>query len=201
MNNNTTRKTQQLTGMAIFSAIIVVLTIFCTFIKFGPVSITLALAPIIIGAAVYGAGAGAILGFVFSLVVLLTGIFGWDGGFIMYLMSLSPVGLLVTIFLKGTAAGFLSGVLYRVISRKNEKTAVLCAGIACPIVNTGLFVACMFLFFMDALQGMAGGRDLVAYIIFGLCGINFVIELVVNIALSSVITYIIKLRKKSGRAY
>ena len=102
-------KTSKLTGLAIFTAIIVVLQVLATFVKFGPVSITLALAPIIIGAAVYGAGAGAYLGFALAAVILATGLLGWDGGFVMYLMSISPIGVILTIFLKSTAAGYQSG--------------------------------------------------------------------------------------------
>ena len=183
--------------IVLFSAIIVVLTLFCTFVKFGPVSITLALAPIIIGAAIYGAGAGALLGFVFSAVVLLTGILGWDGGFMMSLMSISPLGLFVTVLVKGTAAGFISGLVYRLISKKNERAAVLTAGVVCPIVNTGIFVVCMLGFFYDTLAGMAAqsGQNMLVFIVLGLAGINFVIELLVNIALSSGITYIIKSQK------
>ena len=48
------QKTRRMTGLAIFSAIIVVIQIVCTFVRFGPFSITLALAPIIIGTALYG---------------------------------------------------------------------------------------------------------------------------------------------------
>lgn len=199
---NTNRmKTSKLTGLAIFTAIIVVLQIFATFIKFGPVSITLALAPIIIGAAVYGVGAGAYLGFVLAAVVLISGLLGWDGGFVMYLMSLSPIGVILTIFLKSTAAGYLSGVTYRAIAPKSEKAASIVSGIVCPVVNTGLFVVCMFVFFFGVLNDMAAGagKNLIAYIIFGLCGINFVIELVVNLALSSVITHVVHIRNHSRR--
>lgn len=197
MNNSSKKSgdTKRLTGLAVFTAIIVVLTVLCTFVKFGPVSITLALAPIIIGAAVYGVGAGAYLGFVFSLVVFLTGVFGWDGGFIMSLWAISPLGLLLTVFLKGTAAGFLSGVVYKLIARKNEYAAVLTAGIVCPVVNTGIFVACMLLFFLDTMNSMANGQNMLVFIIVGLAGINFLVELAVNIALSSGITHIIKSQK------
>ena len=62
------------------TAIIVVLQVVASFVKFGPFSITLALAPIIIGAALYGAGAGAWLGAVFGVVVLIACIAGWDYG-------------------------------------------------------------------------------------------------------------------------
>ena len=190
-------KVSRMTGLALFSAIIVVLTLFCTFVKFGPVSITLALAPIIIGAAVYGTGAGAILGFVFSAVVLLTGIFGWDGGFMMSLMAISPFGLFFTVLVKGTAAGFVSGLVYRLLSKKSEHAAVLTAGIVCPVVNTGIFVLCMLGFFYETLSGMAAqsGQNMLVFIVLGLAGINFVIELLVNIALSSGITHIIKSQK------
>ena len=197
--NKSHMKTRKLTGLAIFTAIIVVLQVLATFVKFGPVSITLALAPIIIGAAVYGAGAGAYLGFALAAVILAAGLLGWDGGFVMYLMSISPIGVILTIFLKSTAAGYLSGVAYRAVAKKSSKAASVVSGIVCPVVNTGLFILCMFLFFFDALTGMAegAGKSMIAYIIFGLCGINFVIELVVNLALSSVITHVVCIRSRS----
>ena len=91
-NSKQSGKTRRMTGLAIFTAIIVVLQVLCTFIRFGPFSITLALAPIIIGTAIYGKKAGAYLGFVFGLVVLVTGLLGWDGGTVMLLMGINAVG-------------------------------------------------------------------------------------------------------------
>ena len=195
-NSRQSVKTRKMTGLAIFSAIIVVLQVVSTFVKFGPFSITLSLAPIIIGAAIYGVGAGAFLGFVFSAVVVITGILGWDGGFIMMLMGISPIGLLITALGKGTLAGWVSGLVYKAISKKNELLGVITAGVVCPVVNTGFFVVGMLLFFADTFTAMAGGQDLVSFIIFGLAGINFVIELLVNLVLSSGITQIIKAGKK-----
>lgn len=91
MNNGKQKgNTRRMTGLAIFTAIIVVLQVLCTFVRFGPFSITLALAPIIIATAIYGKGAGAYLGGVFGLVVLITGLLGWDGGTVMLLMSINP---------------------------------------------------------------------------------------------------------------
>ena len=71
-------KTRRLTGLALLTAIVAVLQVVATFIKFGPFPITLALAPIIIGAALFGPKAGAYLGGVFGFVVLLACIMGWD---------------------------------------------------------------------------------------------------------------------------
>ena len=129
MNNGKQKgNTRRMTGLAIFTAIIVVLQVLCTFVRFGPFSITLALAPIIIATAIYGKGAGAYLGGVFGLVVLITGLLGWDGGTVMLLMSINPVACILICIVKGAAAGFLAGLCYEAIAKKNDKTAVIVSG-------------------------------------------------------------------------
>ena len=188
--------TRKMTGLAIFTAIIVVLQVLCTFVRFGPFSITLALAPIIIGTAMYGKGAGAYLGGVFGVVVLVTGLLGWDGGTAMLLMGINPVGCILICLLKGIAAGFFAGLCYELIAKKNDKLGVLISGVVCPVVNTGLFIVGMLVFFFDTLSGWAGGQNLLLYIIVGLTGVNFLVELAVNIVLSSGITRIIRAGKK-----
>lgn len=188
--------TRRMAGLAIFTAIIVVLQVLCTFIRFGPFSITLALAPIIIGTAMYGKGAGAYLGGVFGAVVLITGLLGWDGGTVMLLMGINPAGCILICLVKGIAAGFFAGLCYELLAKKNDKVGVLVSGIVCPVVNTGLFIVGMLVFFFDTLSGWAGGQDLLLYIIVGLTGINFLVELAVNIILSSGITQIIRAGKK-----
>lgn len=188
--------TRKMTGLAIFTAIIVVLQVLCTFVRFGPFSITLALAPIIIGTAMYGKGAGAYLGGVFGAVVLVTGLLGWDGGTVMLLMGINPLGCVLVCLLKGVAAGFFAGLCYELIAKKNDKLGVLISGVVCPVVNTGLFIVGMLVFFFDTLSGWAGGQNLLLYIIVGLTGINFLVELAVNIVLSSGITQIIRAGKK-----
>ena len=188
--------TRKMTGLAIFTAIIVVLQVLCTFVRFGPFSITLALAPIIIGTAMYGKGAGAYLGGVFGAVVLVTGLLGWDGGTVMLLMGINPLGCVLVCLLKGVAAGFFAGLCYELIAKKNDKLGVLISGIVCPVVNTGLFIVGMLVFFFDTLSGWAGGQNLLLYIIIGLTGVNFLVELAVNIVLSSGITRIIRAGKK-----
>ena len=192
MNNGKQKgSTRRLTGLAIFSALIIVLQVICTFVRFGPFSITLALAPMIIGAAMYGRKAGAYLGFVFGLVVLVTGLMGWDGGVVMLLLSQNAIGCVLICLVKGTAAGWIAGVIYEWLSKKNDLAAVVTAGIVCPVVNTGLFILGMLVFFTSTLESWASGEAMLYYIIFGLTGINFVIELAVNLVLASGITRII----------
>ena len=184
-----------MTGMSLLAAIIAVLTVLGNFVRFGPFPITLALAPIIIGAAMYGAGAGAILGGVFGLVTLLSGLAGWDGGTVMYLMGIAPFACILVCIGKGAAAGWCAGLVYGAIEKKNRHAGVVAAGIVCPVVNTGIFVLGMLVFFTSALESWASGQGLLYYVIFGLTGINFLVELAVNLVVSSGITAIIKYAK------
>lgn len=198
------RKTLRLTGTSVLAAIVVVLTIFCTFVRFGPFSITLALAPIVVGGALFGAGSGAILGGAFGLVVLITGLLGWDGGTVMYLMSQNAFATVLICIGKGVLAGLAAAGVYRAFEKKSTLGAVVGAGIVCPVVNTGLFILGMLVFFMSSLQGWSAGwaegagraNNLLAYLILGLTGVNFVIELGVNMLLAAGITRIIRAGKK-----
>lgn len=189
-------KTRRLTGLALMTAIIVVLQVVASFVKFGPFSITLALAPIIIGAALYGAGAGAWLGGVFGVVVLIACVAGWDqGGSILF--NANPFLTAVLCIVKGALAGLVAGVVYRAIEGHSSVGASIVAGIFCPVVNTGIFVAALLLLFPDTLTAWAtaAGKDIVTYIILGLTGVNFVLELAINLVLSTVIARVVQARK------
>lgn len=189
-------KTRRLTGLALMTAIIVVLQVVASFVKFGPFSITLALAPIIIGAALYGAGAGAWLGAVFGVVVLIACVAGWDqGGNILF--TANPLLTAALCIVKGAAAGFVSGLVFRGLSRRSPMGASIIAGIVCPVVNTGIFCVGLAVFFYDTLVAWAGGSDLIYYIIFGLTGVNFVLELAINLVLSTVIVRVVGARKRA----
>ena len=120
MKNQTASQTkiQKMVGLAIFTAVIVVLQLVATFVKVGPISITLTLIPIVVGAAVYGKGAGAYLGGVFSVVVIICCITGADAGGAM-IWNANPFLCVVVCMLKGMAAGFVAGLLYRLISQKS----------------------------------------------------------------------------------
>ena len=74
-------KTRRLTGLALMTAIVIVLQLVASaLVKVGVFAPTLTLAPILIGAAIYGPKAGAYLGGVFGVVVTITCIIGWDAG-------------------------------------------------------------------------------------------------------------------------
>ncbi len=181
-----------MTGLAIITGLVVVLTVMCTFVRFGPFSITLALAPIVISGAVYGPRAGAYMGGVFGFLVLLTGLVGWDGGTVMLLLGQNAWGCILICLGKGMAAGFLAGLTYKLFGRKREQLGVLAAAIVCPVVNTGLFILGMIAFYLPTLESWAGGADLLYYVIVGLTGLNFLVELGANLLLSSGMTAIVR---------
>lgn len=187
---------KRMVGIALLAAVVVVLQMLAGAIKIGTFSITLTLIPIVVGAAFYGLSAGAILGTVFGLIVFINSATGSDPGGNMVFLANPFLCFLVCVG-KGTLSGWAAGLVYR-ITAKNVQTlrrsfvAVLLAAIAAPIVNTGVFCACMLLFFRSTLQEWAAGSDLLNYIIFGLTGVNFLIELGINLVFSPAISTIIR---------
>lgn len=181
-------KTQKIVGIGLFAAIIVALQLLAASIKFGPFSITLVLAPIVIGAALYGIGAGAWLGVAFGVSVLISG----DAA---AFMTINPAGTVVTVLLKGMFAGLVAGLIYKALESKNKTVAVVLAGIACPIVNTGIFLAGCYLFFQEWLVSVFGTTGF-ATVVTGLVSVNFAVELGINMVLASVIVRVIDIGKK-----
>lgn len=181
-------KTQKIVGIGLFTAIIVALQLLAASIKFGPFSITLVLAPIVIGAALYGIGAGAWLGLAFGVSVLISG----DAA---AFMTINPAGTVVTVLLKGMLAGLVAGLIYKALESKNKTVAVILAGIACPIVNTGIFLAGCYLFFQEWLVSVFGTTGF-ATVVTGLVSVNFAVELGINMVLASVIVRVIDIGKK-----
>ena len=138
--------------------------------------------------------AGAWLGFVFGVVVTIAVVTGADaGGYIMF--SARPVMTVLVCLIKGTAAGYVAGLLYRAIGKKHPLAGVIVAA-AAPVVNTGLFVLAMVLFYQPQLQAWAGGTAVATYVVTGLVGVNFLLELGVNLVLSPTITRLIAAGKK-----
>ncbi|MCR5595593.1 MAG: ECF transporter S component [Lachnospiraceae bacterium] len=191
MNN----KTKTLVGIGLLTAIVVVLQALAIGIRFGLFNITLVLVPIIVGVALYGYWAGVWLGAVFGLVVLFT-----DAG---VFLAISIPGTIITCLLKGILAGLLAGLAYKALESKNTLIAVIVAGIVAPVVNTGVFLLGCRLFFFDTIKEWAAGagfENAGLYMITAFVGLNFLVELAINLILSTVIVRIIQIGRKSGAA-
>lgn len=117
------------------------------------------------------------------------------GGYVLF--SARPFLTVLVCMLKGILAGAAAGGVFTLVSKKNAYLGVFLAAIAAPVVNTGLFCLSLELFFHDILVERAAGTDLVYYIFVGLVGVNFLLELAVNLVCSPVIFRITKLVRKS----
>lgn len=186
--------TRSLALLALLTAIVAVLQMMGIAIRFGVFAVSLVGVPIIIGGALLGPGAGAWLGFVFGVTVLLSGdaalFFTWN-----------PIATVVIVLLKGTLAGLASGALYRLLAGKSGFGAALAAAVACPVVNTGVFfLGCLVCFLDDCVQfaanlGISASGPAVIMSVF--IGFNFFFELALDLILCPIIVRILKARRSS----
>lgn len=193
------QRIQQIVGTAVLAAVIVVLQLVASGIRVGPFTITLSLIPIILGAILFGPISGAVLGAVFGGMVCISVITGADvGGHIMFQQL--PVLTLLLCLLKSTVAGFAAGWVWKALHRVNDILAAAVAAIVCPVCNTGILCIGMLAFYNDLVTQWAIGANFAnafAYIIFGMVGLNFLIELAVNLVLTPAVVRIIKVVKKN----
>lgn len=188
------KNTKKMVGIALLTAIVVVLQFTLSSVKVGTFTFSFVLIPIVVGAALYGYKAGAWLGLAFAVTVLISG----DAA---PFLAINVPGTIVTVLLKGIMAGLLSGLAYKACEKVNKYFAVIVAAIACPIANTGIFLIGCRVFFFDAISQMAdsaGFDSVVVFMFVGLAGINFLIELGTNIVLSPIIVRLINLGKKEN---
>lgn len=181
---NRNQKILRMVGIALLMALVVVMQAIGGMIPpVGGFSISLVLIPIVLGAAVYGPGAGALLGATFGAVVFVNCVTGADPGGAMVFQA-GPILCFLVVMAKGILCGLVSGTVYKLFKAKNAYLAMMLAAIVCPLVNTGIFVLCMFAFFIDILAAWAGGGNVVGYVLTGLILANMVPELLINVIFS-----------------
>ncbi len=186
---------QTITVGAVLTALVVILQILANITgALLATPITLVLIPIVIGAALYGAKMSTWLGFVFGVVVLLSGAAN-------LFLSFSVIGTIVTVMVKCTACGLVTGIVYKAVKKFNEKLSIWVAAVVCPIVNTGIFILGCYTFFLNNLIEMTTANDakftnVTTLIFIGFAGINFLIELGTNIILNPAINLVLKNLKK-----
>lgn len=184
--------TKTLAGLGLMTAIVIVLQLVGGAIRFGTFSISLVLLPIVVGAALYGAGAGAWLGFVFGAAVLFSG----DAA---AFLAVNAPGAVILCLAKGTLAGLCAGLVYKLAEKKSKILGTALAAVTAPVVNTGIFLLGCWAFFLDTVKGWAaaaGVENVGMYMLVGFVGINFVIELAVNVLLCPVVVRVVDAGKK-----
>ena len=193
MNRRGQINTKKIVYLAILTALVIALQFVSNITGAAlPVPITLTLVPIVLSAALCDWFSGVWLGAVFGITVMLTGasepFFTWN-----------PFGTIVTVMVKGMLAGLAAGLIYKLLENRNRYLAILLSGFAAPIVNTGIFILGCYLFFYESVAALAGGEHVFKFIIFAFAGINFLIELLINVILAPTILRLVNYKKAENR--
>ncbi len=193
MVNTNKKQTKILVLGAVMTALVIVFQAIGTATTFfGPFSTAVGLIPIVIGAAMCGVGIGAWLGFVFGVVVLVS------GGAALFLAFDIP-GTIITVLLKGTVCGLSAGLTHKFLKKYNDLLAVFAAAVICPVSNTLVFLLGCRVFFFEHADAIAETLKLDVSgmaLFWALAMGNFLLEVATNAVLSPIITRILSYQKK-----
>ncbi|MGN1444820.1 MAG: ECF transporter S component [Eubacteriales bacterium] len=190
------QKIRQMVLLAVLTAIVMVLQLAGNYVRL-PImgtTVSLVLIPIALGAMLLGPAAGAWLGFVFGAVVYIQcGVMALDP-FTAFLFNAHPIVTLLICVVKSTLAGFLAGLVYKLLKNKNEILAVFLAAAVTPIVNTGVFIiGCLAI--LSTIEGFMAayeiGQSSLYFLFIGCAGINFIFEFILNMVMAPAIERII----------
>lgn len=203
-------KTLHLVQLAMLLAIVVVLQLTGASLPIGLIPLTFVLIPIVVGAFLLGPIDGAILGFAFGLITVIQ---TPQNPYLMIFFEANPVLYVILAILKATLAGLCSGLIYKGLNKlfkdKHKILSTTLASISAPIINTGVFVIGMLIFFFPQLEAMptanlpegvsnvfAAFTNPYQVLFIGFCGFNFVGEFLVSLLLSPAVVRIIDIVKK-----
>ena len=93
---------------------------------------------------------------------------------------------------------YVQQITHKCLKNKNNTVAAMAASIACPLVNTGVFLIGCFLFFMDdavAIASKIGSSETGVALFIALALGNFLFEIGINLVLCPIIVRLIRIRK------
>lgn len=194
MNN----KNKRIVDCAILSALAIVLQLVSTLLKYGGVSLTLALVPVVI-ACVTLKWYGLIVSGALGGTILVQCIVGADiGGNIMFIYN--PVFTVIGSVIRLLIAAAVLVLIINATEKFNEsKWRSILVSALMPVLNTGIFIIMFVTMFNDLLYESAGATDAFTYIIVALVGINFIVELGTCVLICPPILYALQ-KVKNSRA-
>ncbi len=186
--------------LGILIALVIVLQLFASAIPMFGVTLNFSLIPIAFAGILLGWLGGAIVGFSCGLVVFITmAVLGQEPS-TAYLFQTNPFILTLMCIGKTTLAGVVSGLLYKVFSKKNLFLAICISAIVIPIVNSGVYMLGIVLMKESVAQFMglnSSSAGLVFSVVFGLIWLNFVLELAINAIFIPAFYRVIKVLNKN----
>ena len=190
MKRNVSDKTIRMVFAAFLAALVVVLQFWGNSLTIGPLNLSFVLIPIALAGIMLGPLVGGFLGLLFGIMTLFT-------PFAIALMEYQGFFTVLVCLLKGMLAGFGAGIIYQVLASKNKTVAIFAAAVATPVINTGVFVLGTFLLrpAIELVMGREGSGYLV-YVLVSLVGLNFLVELAINLIASPALHKLANLAKK-----
>lgn len=182
--SQTKKDIQRITTVGILLAVTVIFQFINNYIPLGFLPFNLALFPIALGAIMYGPLIGLFLGVIDGAMILAAPSTG-----AIFMSYNAPMTVILCLGKTGIA-GLVSGFIFMPFKGKKELLGSILASVAVPIINTGLFyLAALYIFYepISSLLGVTGYANLAVAILVAMIGVNFLIELAVNGALSPVI--------------
>lgn len=184
--------TKIIAGTGILLAIELILQAIANVIAIGPVSLNFSAIPIALAGIVYGPLSGAILGLCSGVMVLLAPSTS-------FFFNESIWGTVVTCLLKGLGAGIIPSLVYLPFRKKHQYIGSFISSILVPLLNTGIFVGCCFLFFQGIYSKSQGSYATpFSFFTLGLVSWNFIFEFSTTILLTPIIYKIIKIKEKAS---
>ena len=187
--------------LGILIALVIVLQLFASAIPMFGVKLNFSLIPIAIAGILMGYLGGAIVGFACGLVVFITmAVMGQEQS-TAYLFQTNPLILTAMCIGKTTIAGLVSGLLYKLIEKKNKTVAVGVSSIVIPILNSGIYMLGIVLMRESAAQFMgltSSSAGIVFGVVFGLIWLNFVLEMAITVIFTPILYRVIKALNKAG---
>jgi uncharacterized membrane protein len=154
MKSNTKTRTLYMVELALMIAIIFIMAFTpLGYLRMPGLSITFLTVPVAVGAIILGPKGGAVCGLAFGITSFMQ-CFG-GSAFSTMLFSINPVGVAFTCLVPRILEGWLTGLIFRAAKKAIKNKAYPLAALACPLLNTLLFMSSLVAFFYntDFIQG------------------------------------------------
>ncbi len=173
------KKTLILTETAVLVAIILLMAFTSIgYLRIGPLSLSLITIPVAVGAIAISPSVGALLGTVFGITSFLQCFMGDPFG--AALLQINPFLTFLVCIPTRALAGYLCGVVFRLLKRPVKTPAYYVGGLSMAVFNTVFFMSMLVLCFWKApvVQSWSEGLGAFNPLIFILAsiGLNAVIE-------------------------
>ena len=150
---------------------------------FGLPPVAIAIVPITLGAVIYGFEGAILLGTVYGITSIITGL-TFDQTYFGAFFDTNWIAVSVSFLLKGVAAGVIAALIFKGLKNINRYMAMAISSIAAPVVNT-VVVLLTTPFYISTIEevGAIKNYEFVDFVVNAIILEGFLPELLVNILL------------------